>query len=124
MIFMAPLHWYFRPSDVLADFRHGGIQGAHGSSLRLSRGGTKECVKGSLFGILVWVTHASSTLSFFGRFGRRVFFHVAAIIGLLFLVRFSFATRSLSSGAFVASFLVCLKVIDKLAVLVGVIALS
>jgi hypothetical protein len=60
----------------------------------------------------------------FGGFGRRVFFHVAAILGLLFLVYFSFATRSLSSGAFVASFFVCLKVVDKLAVPVGVIALS
>jgi hypothetical protein len=81
-------------------------------------------VKGSLFGILVWVTRASSTLSLFGGFGRRVFFHIAAIIGLFFLVRFSFATRSLSSGAFVASFLFRLDVIDKLAVPVGVIALS
>jgi hypothetical protein len=81
-------------------------------------------VKGSLFGILVWVTHANSTLSFFGGFGRRVFFHIAAILGLLFLVRVSFATSSLSSGAFVASFLVRLDVIDKLAVPVGVIPLS
>jgi hypothetical protein len=56
--------------------------------------------------------------------GRRVFFHIAVILGLLFLVRFSFATRSLSSGAFVASFMVRLDVIDKLAVPVGVIALS
>jgi hypothetical protein len=96
MIFAASLHWHFGPSDVLADFRDGGIQGAHSGSLRLSRGGTKEHVKGSLFGILVWVTHASSTLSFFSGFGRRVFFHIAAILGLLFFVHFSFATRSLS----------------------------
>jgi hypothetical protein len=81
-------------------------------------------VKGSLFGILVWVTRASSTLSFFGGFGRRVFLHITAILGLIFLVHFSFATRSLSSGEFVASFLVPLNVIDKIAVPVGVIALS
>jgi hypothetical protein len=81
-------------------------------------------VKGSLFGVLVWVTHASSTFSLFGGFGHKVFFHIAAILGLLFFVRFSFATRSLSPGAFVASFLIRLDVIDKLAVLVGVIALS
>jgi hypothetical protein len=124
MIFVAPVHWYFGPSDVLADFRHGGVQGAHGGSLRLSHGGTKEHVKGSLFGILVWVTRTSSTLSFFGGFGHRVFFNIAAILGLLFLVSFSFAMRSLSSGAFVASFLVRLDVIDKLVVPIGVIALS
>jgi hypothetical protein len=53
-----------------------------------------------------------------------VFFHIAAILGLLFLVRFPFATRPLSPGAFVASLLIRLDVIDKLAVLVGVIALS
>jgi hypothetical protein len=81
-------------------------------------------VKGSLFGVLVWVTRASSTLGLFGGLGRRVFFHITAILGLLFLVRFSFATRPLSSGAFVASFLVRLDVIDKLAVSVGVIAFS
>jgi hypothetical protein len=81
-------------------------------------------VKGSLFGALVWVTRASSTLCLFGGFGRRVFFHIAAILGLLCLVRFSFATRPLSSGAFVASFLIRLDVIDKFAVPVGVIALS
>jgi hypothetical protein len=81
-------------------------------------------VKGSLFGVLVWVTRASSTLGLFGGFGRRVFFHIAAILGLLFLVRFSFATRPLSSGVFVASFLIRLDVIDKFAVPVGVIALS
>jgi hypothetical protein len=60
----------------------------------------------------------------FRRVWRRVFIHIAAILGLLFLVRFSFAARSLSPGAFVASFLVRLDVIDKLAVLVGMIALS
>jgi hypothetical protein len=124
MIIAAPLHQHLGPSDVLADFRHGGIQGAHGGSLRLCRGGTKECVKGSLFGALLWVTRASSTLSLLGGFGRKVFFPIAAILGLLFLVRFSFATRPLSSGAFVASFLVHLDVIDKFAVSVGVIALS
>jgi hypothetical protein len=87
-------------------------------------GGTKKHVKGSFFGILVWVTHASSTLGLFGGFGRRVFLHITAILGLLFLVCLSFAMRPLSSGAFVASFLVRLDVIEKLAVLVGVIALS
>jgi hypothetical protein len=81
-------------------------------------------VKGFLFGALVWVTHASSTLYLFGGFGRMVFFHIAAILGLLFLVHFSFATRMLLPGAFVASFLVRLDVIDKLAVPVGVLALS
>jgi hypothetical protein len=81
-------------------------------------------VKGSLFGVLVWVTRASSTLGLFGGFGRRVFFHIAAILGLLFLVRFSFATRSLLSGAFVASFLIRFDNVDKLVVPVGVIALS
>jgi hypothetical protein len=81
-------------------------------------------VKGSFFGALVWVTHASSTLCLFGAFGRRVFVHIAAILGLLFLVYFSFAMRSLSLGVFVASFLVLLDVIDKLAVSVGVIAFS
>jgi hypothetical protein len=81
-------------------------------------------VKGSLFGVLVWVTRASSTLGLFGGLGRRVFFHITAILGLLFLVRFSLATRPLSSGAFVASFLVRLDDIDKLAVPVGVIAFS
>jgi hypothetical protein len=97
-------------SDVLADFRHSGIQGAHSGSLHLYRGGTKECVKGSLFGVLVWVTLASSTLGFFGGFGHRVFFHIAGILGLLFLVCFSFAMRPLSSGVFVASFLIHLDV--------------
>jgi hypothetical protein len=58
-------------------------------------GGTKECVKGSFFGSILWVTRASFTLCLFGGFGRRVFFHIAAILGLLFLVRFSFATRLL-----------------------------
>jgi hypothetical protein len=124
MIFAAPLHRHLGPSDVLADFWHGGVQGAHGGSLRLCRGGTKEHVKGSHFGVLVWVTHASSTLGLFDGFECRVFFHIAAILGLFFLVRFPFATRPLSLGAFVASFLIRLDVIDKLAVPVGVIALS
>jgi hypothetical protein len=124
MIFTAPLHRHFGPSDILADFRHGGIQEAHSGSLRLSHGGTKERMEGSLFSIFIWVTHVSSTLGFFGGFGRRVFFHIVAILGLLFLVCLSFATRSLSSGAFLASFLIRLDVIDKLVVLIGVIALS
>jgi hypothetical protein len=123
MIFVAPLHRHFGSSGVLADFRHDGVQGAHGGSLPLRYGGTKEHVKGSLFGVLVWVTRASSTLGLFGGFGRRVFFHIVAILGLLFLVCFSFATRPLSSCAFLASFLIRLDVIDKLAVPVGVVAL-
>jgi hypothetical protein len=81
-------------------------------------------MKGSLFGVLVWVTHASSTLSLFGEFGCRVFFHIGAILELLFLVRFPFDTRPLSSSAFLTSFLIRLDVIDKLSVPVGMIALS
>jgi hypothetical protein len=81
-------------------------------------------VKCFLFGALVWVARARSTLYLFGGFGRRVFIHIAAILGLLFLVRFPFAMRSLPPGVFVASFLVRLDVIDKLAIPVGVIALS
>jgi hypothetical protein len=124
MIVAAPVHQYFGPSDVLADFWHGGIEGAHSGSLFLSRGGSKECVKGSFFvGIFEWVTLASLTLCLFGGFGRRVFVHITAILGLLFLVRFSFATRPLSPVALVASFLIRLDVIDKFAVPVGVIAL-
>jgi hypothetical protein len=42
MIVAAPVHGYFRPSDVLADFWHGGIEGAHSSSLCLSRGRSKD----------------------------------------------------------------------------------
>jgi hypothetical protein len=80
-----------------------------------------EC---SFLGALEWVARAGSTLCLFGGFWRRVFIHIAAILGLLFLVRFSFATRSLSLGAFVASFLVRLDVIDELAVPVGVKSLS
>jgi hypothetical protein len=53
-----------------------------------------------------------------------VFFHIATVLGLLFLVYFPFAMRSLSPGAFVASFFVRLDVIDKLAVPIGGIALS
>jgi hypothetical protein len=67
---------------------------------------------------------ASSTLCLFGGFGHRVLFHITAILGLLLFVHFPFATRPLSPGAFVASFLVRLDVFDKLAVPVGVIALS
>jgi hypothetical protein len=123
MIIAAPVHRYFRPSDVLADFWHGGIKGAHSSSLCLSRGGSKECVKGTFF-VLDWVTLASTTLCLFGGFGRRVFVHITAIPGLLVFVCFSFATRSLSPAALEASFLVHLEVVDKLAVPVGVVALS
>jgi hypothetical protein len=80
-------------------------------------------VKGSFFvGIFEWVNRASPTLCLFGGFGRRVFVHITTILGLLFLVRFSFATRPLSSIALVASFLIRLNVIDKFAVPVGVIA--
>jgi hypothetical protein len=124
MIVVALVHRYFRPSDVLADFWHGGIEGAHSSSLCLGRGGSKECVKSSLFiGVFEWVAHASPTLCLFSGFGRRVFIHITAILGFLVLVRFSFATRPLSPAALVASFLICLDVIDKFAVPVGVIAL-
>jgi hypothetical protein len=42
MIFAAPLHRHFGPSELLADFRHGGVQGAHSSSLYLSRGGLRN----------------------------------------------------------------------------------
>jgi hypothetical protein len=81
-------------------------------------------VKGSLFiGVFEWVTRASPTLCLFGGFGRRVFIHITAILGLLILVRFSFATRPLSPVALVARFLVRLDVVDKFAVPVGVIAL-
>ena len=119
VIFAAPVHWYFGPSDVLADFWHGGIEGAHSGSLCLSRGGSKEHVKGSFFvGIFEWVTRASPTLCFFGGFGHRVFIHITAILGLLILVRFSFAMRPLSLVALVASFLVRLDVVDKFTVLV------
>jgi hypothetical protein len=123
MIIAALVHRYFGPSDVLADFWHCGIKGAHSSSLCLSRGESKECVKGTFF-VLDWVTLASTTLCLFSGFGRRVFVHVTAIPGLLVFVRFSFATRPLSLAAFETSFLICLEVIDKLVVLVGVVALS
>jgi hypothetical protein len=123
MIIAAPVHRYFGPSDVLADFWHGGIKGAHGSSLCLSRGGSKECVKGTFF-VLDWVTLASATLCLFGGFWCRVFIHITAIPGLLVFVRFSFAMRPLSPAAFETSFLIRLEVVDKLAVLVGMVALS
>jgi hypothetical protein len=124
VIFTAPVHRYFRPSDVLADFWHGGIEGAHSGSLCLSRGGSKEHVKGSLFiGIFEWVTHAGPTLCLFSGFGRRVLIHITTILGLLFLVRFSFATRPLLPVALVASFLIRIDVVDKFAVPIGVIAL-
>jgi hypothetical protein len=74
--------------------------------------------------VLDWVALASTTLCLFGGFGRRVFVHITAIPRLLVFVHFSFATRPLSSAAFEASFLVHLEVIDKLAILVGVVALS
>jgi hypothetical protein len=67
---------------------------------------------------------ASTTLCLFGGFGRRVFIHITAIPRLLVFVRFSFATRPLSPAAFEASFLIRLEVFDKLAVPVGVVALS
>jgi hypothetical protein len=124
VIFVAPVHRYFGPSDVLADFWHGGIEGAHSGSLCLSRGGSKKHVKGSFFvGIFEWVTYAIPTLCLFGGFGRRVFVHITAILGLLILVRFSFATRPLPPVALVASFLIHLDIVDKFAVPVGVIAL-
>jgi hypothetical protein len=81
-------------------------------------------VKGSLFiGIFEWVTRASPTFCLFGGFGRRVFVHITAILGLLILVCFSFAARPLSPVALVASFLVRLDVVEKFSVPVGVIAL-
>jgi hypothetical protein len=80
-------------------------------------------VKGTFF-VLDWVTLASTTLCLFGGFGHRIFVYVTAIIGLLVFVRFSFTTRPLSPVALEASFLVCLEVVDKFAVPVGVIALS
>jgi hypothetical protein len=81
-------------------------------------------VKGSFFiGIFELVTRASPTLYLFDGFGRRVFVHITAILGLLILVSFPFATRPLSPVALVASFLVRLDVIDKFTVPVGVIAL-
>jgi hypothetical protein len=80
-------------------------------------------VKGTFF-VLDWVTLASTTLCLFGGFGRRIFVHVTAILGLLVFVRFSFTTRSLSPIALEASLLVCLEVVDKFAIPVGVIALS
>jgi hypothetical protein len=122
MIVAAPVYRYFGPSDVLADFWHGGIEGAHSSLLCLSHGGSKECVKGYFF-VFDWVTLASITLYLFGGFGRRIFVHITAILGLLVLVCFSFATRLLSPVALVASFLIRLDVIEKFAVPVGVIAL-
>jgi hypothetical protein len=81
-------------------------------------------VKGSFFvGIFEWVTRASPTLCLFGGLWRRVFVHITAILGLLILVRFSFATRPLSPVALVASFLIRLDIVDKFAVPVGVSAL-
>jgi hypothetical protein len=81
-------------------------------------------VKGSLFiGVFEWVARASPTLYLFGGFGRRIFIHITAILGFLVLVRFSIATRPLSPVVLVTSFLICLDVIDKFAVPVGVIAL-
>jgi hypothetical protein len=79
-------------------------------------------MKGSFF-VFDWVALASITLCLFGGFGRRVFIHITAILGLLVFVRFPFATRPLSPVALEASFLIHLEVVDKFAVLVGVIAL-
>jgi hypothetical protein len=70
-----------------------------------------------------WITLASLTLCLFGGFGRRVFIHITTILRFLVFVCFPFATRPLSLVALVASFLIHLDVVDKLAVLVGVIAL-
>jgi hypothetical protein len=53
-----------------------------------------------------------------------IFFHIAAILGLFFVVRLSFSTSSWASSAFVAGFLARLDAIDKLAVLVCIIAHS
>jgi hypothetical protein len=78
-------------------------------------------VEGSFF-VFDWITLASLTLCLFGGFGRRVFIHITAILRFLVFVRSSFATRLLSPVALVASFLIRLDVVDKLAVLVGVIA--
>jgi hypothetical protein len=122
MIVAAPVHRYFGPADILADFWHGGIEGAHSGSLCLSRGGSKECVKGSFF-VFDWVTLASLALCLFGGFGHRIFVHITTILGLLFLVRFSFSMRPLSPVALVASFLIRLDVVDKFAVPIGVIIL-
>jgi hypothetical protein len=122
MIIAALVHRYFRPSDIQADFWHGGIEGAYSGSLCLSRGGSKERVKGSFF-VFDWVTLASITLYLFSGFGHRIFVHITVILGLLVLVRFSFATRPLSAVVLVASFLICLDVVDKFAVPVGVIVL-
>jgi hypothetical protein len=80
-------------------------------------------VKGTFF-VLDWVALASATLCLFGGFWRRVFVHVTAIPGLLVFVRFPFATRLLSPATLEASLLIRLKVVAKLAVLVGMIALS
>jgi hypothetical protein len=90
----------------------------------LAVGGSKERVKGSFF-VFDWVPLASITLCLFGGFGRRVFIHITAILGLLILilVRFPFATRLLSPVALEASFLIRLEVIDKFVVPIGVIAL-
>jgi hypothetical protein len=49
MIIAALVLRYFGPSDVLADFWHGGVEGAHSVSLCLSRGGSKEHVEGTFF---------------------------------------------------------------------------
>jgi hypothetical protein len=80
-------------------------------------------VKGS-FLLFDWICLASVPLCLFGGFGRWVFIHITAIPRLLVFVHFSFATRPLSSAALEASFLFRLEVVDKLAVPVGVIALS
>jgi hypothetical protein len=68
MIVAALVHRYFGPSDVLADFWHGGVEGVHSGSLCLSRGRSKERVKGSFF-VFDWVTLASITLCLFAGLG-------------------------------------------------------
>jgi hypothetical protein len=123
MIIVALVHWYFRPSNILADFWHGGIERVHSGSLCLSRGGSKECVKGS-FLVFDWIRLASVPLCLFGGFGCWVFIHITAIPRLLVFVHFPFAKRPLSSIVLEASFLIRLEVVNKLAVPVGVIALS
>jgi hypothetical protein len=80
-------------------------------------------VKGSFF-IFDWIGLASVPLCLFGGFGRGILIHITAIPGLLVFVRFPFATRPLSPAALEASFLIRLEVVDKLAVPVGVVALS
>jgi hypothetical protein len=66
---------------------------------------------------------ASLTLCLLRGIGCKIFVHITAILGLLVFVRISFATRPLSLVTLIASYLIRLDVVDKLAVSVGVIAL-